>query len=107
MGNLQTLYLAKEMNCPPVYLISDKCLTWLLHKGKHRIKVNHRFLGFSVGLIPLNVCHVTTTGLKWNLNNTELKFGGLVSTSNTYEDHSDYVTVETDNHLIWTMEIIL
>ncbi|XP_067121701.1 thiamine pyrophosphokinase 1 [Centruroides vittatus] len=104
MSNLQTLYLAKQMNCPPVYLISDKCVTWLLSKGKHKIKINSTFHNLSVGLIPLNPCIVTTDGLKWELDNTELKFGGLISTSNTYKQDRNYVIVETSDDLIWTME---
>lgn len=34
-----------------------------------------------------------------------MKFGELVSTSNTFGDGEDEVTVTTDSELIWTMEI--
>lgn len=36
-------------------------------------------------------------------DNTTMQFGGLISTSNTYEDSE--VTVNTDTSVIWTMGI--
>lgn len=37
------------------------------------------------------------------LGNTTMQFGGLISTSNTYENSK--VTVNTDTSVIWTMGI--
>jgi thiamine pyrophosphokinase len=42
-------------------------------------------------------------GLQWNLDNTLMEFGGLVSTSNRICE--DVVEVSSDRDLIWTVEL--
>lgn len=39
------------------------------------------------------------------LDNTTLQFGGLVSTSNTYDNLTSEVTINTDTIVLWTMGI--
>lgn len=38
-------------------------------------------------------------------DNTTMQFGGLVSTSNTYDNLTSEVTINTDTMVIWTMGI--
>ncbi|KAL3247875.1 hypothetical protein MRX96_056792 [Rhipicephalus microplus] len=74
--------------------------------GQHRIFTPPHLTGSWCGLIPVGApcTSVTTTGLKWNLDHSEMSFGKLISTSNAF-DGSESVTVETSGPLIWTMEL--
>jgi thiamine pyrophosphokinase len=59
----------------------------------------------SVGLIPLGrrCDEVTTSGLRWNLDESAMEFGGLVSTSN--EMTSSSLSVQATHHLVFTAGI--
>ncbi|XP_064472306.1 thiamin pyrophosphokinase 1-like isoform X2 [Ornithodoros turicata] len=106
MAHFNTLFTSMEFLRVPVFLFMGDSLTWLLAAGKHEISTPKHVYGEWCGLIPLGEpCQkVTTTGLKWNLNNSEMRFGGMVSTSNTFSG-LDVVTVETDRPLLWTMAL--
>lgn len=107
MGNLQSLALVPALApalCP-TYLCSSHSLSWLLAPGSHRMSVpasrpQH------CGLIPIDgEATVTTTGLRWNLNSQPLRFGNLISTSNSFDPKSSEVTVKTNKTLLWTMDL--
>lgn len=114
LSNLSTLY-DECLNSIKTYLIGSESLTFLLKKGLNKIFVDNDLCrGKYCGLFPLgSPCQVTTTGLKWNLNKQTLKFGSFISSSNEYSDQllvqnldKKYVTIETDEPLLWTMSII-
>lgn len=110
MANINALFKSPMIfNNVQVILIASRCLTWLLQPGKHDISIPQTLKDAQewCSLIPIgSSCYVTTSGLKWNLNHGKLEFGGMVSTSNTYESGaSTNVKIETDKAVIWSMGV--
>lgn len=108
IGNINTLYKSdKLVGNTQVIQVATNSLTWLLKPGLHTIYIPEILVQRQswCGLLPFGcpVNCISTSGLKWNFNNSTTQFGGLVSTSNTY-DNSE-VTISTDTTIIWTMGI--
>lgn len=102
-GNINVICRFSSMR---IILLSDDCLIQVLPKTHHhQIHIQSSVVGPHCGLIPIGMPSKksTTTGLKWNLTETEMKFGGLVSTSNIVT--GDAVTVQSDSDLLWTISI--
>nr|XP_027126672.1 thiamine pyrophosphokinase 1-like [Coffea arabica] len=103
IGNINVLYHFSSMR---IILLNDDCLIQLLPgTHHHEIHINPSIEGPHCGLAPFGMPSqsTTTTGLQWDLRNTEMKFGGLISTSNTAK--GEIVTVCSDSDLIWTISI--
>ncbi|KAK9084226.1 hypothetical protein Scep_030697 [Stephania cephalantha] len=103
IGNINVLCRFSDIR---IILLSDDCLIQLLPKSHHHeIHILPSVEGPHCGLIPIMTPSAisTTTGLKWNLDNTEMKFGGLISTSNIVQDEK--ITVQSDSDLLWTISI--
>ncbi|XXG54146.1 hypothetical protein AAC387_Pa03g2099 [Persea americana] len=78
----------------------------LLPKTRHHeIHIQSSVEGPHCGLIPIGEpsASTTTTGLQWDLTDTAMKFGGLVSTSNIVREEK--ITVRSDSDLLWTISI--
>ncbi|KAG2322542.1 hypothetical protein Bca52824_015755 [Brassica carinata] len=102
-GNLNVLYRYPDTR---IILLSDDCLIQLLPKThRHEIQIQPSLQGPHCGLIPIGTpsAKTTTTGLQWDLTDTEMRFGGLVSTSNMVK--GEKITVESDSDLLWTISI--
>ena len=84
-------------------LLSEHSLAFVLSPGTHHIYPDFTLEGPTCGLIPLGTpCEsITTTGLKWNLDNARLEFGSLISTSNAMENNVDKITVTTSHPILW------
>lgn len=109
LANLNSLYMINKEFLLNIFIISEESITFLLNKGVNLIYTdNSNLLGKYCGYFPLSYpSHVTTTGLKWNLNNQLCSFDGLISSSNEFDfnDNQNYVHIETENPLLWTMSI--
>ncbi|XP_076946538.1 thiamine pyrophosphokinase 1-like, partial [Bidens hawaiensis] len=101
MGNINTLC---RFSTTRIVLLSDDCLIQLLPSTRyHEINVLSSVEGPHCGLIPIGTpCgSSTTTGLQRDLDNNEMRFGGLVSTSNLVKCE----TVRSDSDLLWTISL--
>jgi thiamine pyrophosphokinase len=72
-----------------------------LRPGKHQIRLNKKFEKNNCGIIPIGqICNsITTTGLKYNLKNSSLSFGNLISSSNEFID--EICELETSDPVLW------
>ncbi|KAL2454224.1 Thiamine pyrophosphokinase 1 [Abeliophyllum distichum] len=89
-----------------IVLLSDDCLIQLLPSSHHHeIHIQSSVEGPHCGLIPIGIPskRTTTTGLQWDLTDTEMRFGGLMSTSNIVK--GEIVTIRSDSDLLWTISI--
>lgn len=103
MGNINVICCFPSTR---IILLSDDSLIQLLpSKHHHKIHIHSSVEGPHCGLIPIGMVagRTSTTGLQWNLDNTEMRFGGLVSTSNIVKEN--IVTVQSDSDLLWTISI--
>ncbi|GMQ00061.1 hypothetical protein CsSME_00047294 [Camellia sinensis var. sinensis] len=102
-GNINVLCCFSTVR---IILLSDDCLIQLLPRThRHEIQIQSSVEGPHCGLIPIGMRSgsTTTTGLQWDLNGTEMRFGGLVSTSNIVKERK--ITVQSDSDLLWTISI--
>lgn len=108
LANINTLFKSHQKPAEiqrPVFILSANNLSWLLSQGYHTIHIPEHVKSLWCAMIPFEPTTATTTGLKWNLTNHTMKFGGIVSTSNKYDGSSEVVKITTDNPLLWSMGI--
>lgn len=87
--------------------VSDQ-LAEVIPPGTTTLQINPKVEGRSCALIPFAATvRGTTKGLVWNLQPTaelELRWGGLISTSNRIRTDTDIVTFTLDNPILWVLE---
>lgn len=106
LGNVQTIMtLGSKLQSMPLYLVSEDSIAMLLREGDSVIAVDSGLENGYCGLLPIgeHCTNCTTTGLQWNLSCEEMRFGGLISTSNLLSDGHPPVHVKTTSPLLWTM----
>ncbi|KAG0700718.1 thiamine pyrophosphokinase [Suillus ampliporus] len=89
-----------------VYTVTDDNVGWVLDEGEHLIRIDHDVLGQTCELLPVGIGStvLTTTGLRWNLENTQSSFDGLVSTSNHLVPGQD-VIIKASKPIWWCAEL--
>jgi len=103
MSNINTLLIGADILNVPLYQLSSDSVSWVLKPGQHKIHIEKPTANQWCGLIPIGKpALITTSGLKWNMVNQKLEFGGLISSSNQFTDAA-VVTVETDGPILFTM----
>ncbi|KAE8801281.1 thiamine pyrophosphokinase 1 [Hordeum vulgare] len=93
MGNINVLY--RFSNTRIILLSDDSSIFLLPRTHNHEIRIERSVEGPHCGLIPVGApsSSSTTTGLRWNLDNTSMNFGGLLSTSNIVEEETIMVEI--------------
>ncbi|CAB4061752.1 YARS [Lepeophtheirus salmonis] len=81
--------------------VNSNSISWLLNPGESRIEYIPNKNKTYVGLIPIGtpIDSISTTGLRWNLDNGRLAFGELVSTSNEV-DGNGLMIIKTSGDLL-------
>jgi len=110
LSQLHHLYMEQRYphyNNGRVYLLSTEAITFVLKKGRHRIRVhdpNAPILGKYIGIIPLREPSIITTkGLEWDVTNWPTEFGGQMSTSNHVRE--DIVEITTTGDVLFTIDL--
>jgi thiamine pyrophosphokinase len=116
IASLHALYEYSEIFDRMVLLGDGNCATLLIPDKNnieetltHTISLMSGIEGPGCSLLPVgNKCdNVTTTGLKWNLENQTVALGELISSSNCVANDTSLVTVQTTQPLLWCCQIKL
>ncbi|EJW82948.1 thiamin pyrophosphokinase [Wuchereria bancrofti] len=104
---LSSLHSLLRFDSCEIAIIDGVNLVTILREGSTSLEFagGQHLLTGKCGIIPLiqRKTMVSSNGLKWNLDNTELAFGKLISTSN--EMVSDTVSVTCTAPVVFTMEL--
>jgi len=109
LSNFHTLHGFVDETPVLLYDIGSS-LSWVLKEGtRHVIHLTRNDSSSSFrhwcSLIPLTGdAIVSTQGLKWNLNQSTLKFGTFISTSNELDPNSSSVEVISNKNILWSMK---
>ncbi|KAG0376212.1 hypothetical protein BGX24_008130 [Mortierella sp. AD032] len=103
MSNIHHLYILNRER--QATLISDESIVVVLGAGTHEITCNLDIEGPTCGIIPVGASEaiLTTTGLKWDIEDWKTSFGGQISTSNALIESK--VTIKTTAPVVWTTEL--
>ncbi|KAK3835995.1 MAG: thiamine pyrophosphokinase [Linnemannia elongata] len=103
MSSIHHLYILNQER--QATLVSDESIIILLSAGTHEITCNLDIEGPTCGIIPVGSTEaiLTTTGLKWDVEDWTTRFGTQISTSNALVGSK--VTIKTNAPVVWTTEL--
>mmetsp|Transcript_5006 Transcript_5006/g.15434 ORF Transcript_5006/g.15434 Transcript_5006/m.15434 type:complete len:256 (-) Transcript_5006:94-861(-) len=87
-----------------VAVVGDDSHMFLLGPGEHQIFAPGASEAPHCGLVPLGepCSSISTTGLQWNMTDSRMEFGGLVSVCNRLDPSAEgRVWVRTSSHVLW------
>ncbi|KAF9150089.1 hypothetical protein BG015_008093 [Linnemannia schmuckeri] len=105
MSSIHHLYILNQER--QATLVSDQSIVVVLGAGAHEITCNLDIEGPTCGIIPVGSTEaiLTTTGLKWDIEDWKTSFGTQISTSNALVGSK--VIVKTNAPVVWTTELRL
>jgi thiamine pyrophosphokinase len=107
-SQIQSLFKAsveQTKQSESIYLVTEKAFAFVLSPGKNRIFISKGVFTENVGIIPLRgEAVISTKGLEWDVQEWHTSIGGQLSTSNHIK--SELVELETDQHILFTMELL-
>ncbi|KAF2355574.1 thiamine pyrophosphokinase [Trinorchestia longiramus] len=106
-ANINSLFkVQKLLPSTPVVLVSSSTVQLLLPEGESVVVPSGHTdseCNFCAYIPLCGPTTVTTTGLKWDVENATAQFGGLVSTSNQFASSTEKVHITTDKPLLFIM----
>ncbi|KAF8944717.1 hypothetical protein BGZ47_003783 [Haplosporangium gracile] len=105
MSSIHHLYILNQER--HATLVSDQSIVVVLGAGMHEITCNLDIEGPTCGIVPVGSTEaiLTTTGLKWDIEDWKTSFGTQISTSNALVGSK--VTIKTNAPVVWTAELRL
>lgn len=101
-GIVSSLHLWPDLR---VVVVGDDSFMLLLAPGEHTLLVPNASCAPHCGLVPIgSACaSISTTGLQYNMTDTAMAFGALISTSNRVDPLAGgRIWVRTSHHVLWT-----
>eukprot|EP00056_Hartaetosiga_gracilis_P016594 m.243332 g.243332 ORF g.243332 m.243332 type:complete len:318 (-) comp43021_c0_seq1:129-1082(-) len=99
----------KFVNQVRLVLVSDESVAEVIPPVLTNLQIDPTKEGRACGIVPFNKpAKGTTTGLVWNLSpvdELELEWGGLLSTSNLVEESTQAISFHMSSPVLWTIEL--
>ncbi|KAK0418062.1 hypothetical protein QR680_013354 [Steinernema hermaphroditum] len=105
LASLNSMLVANGLFTVPLIAVDGANLITVLAEGDYTLLINRKDTTGVCGFVPFcqRTATVTTTGFRWDLEEREMAFGRLISTSN--EVLAESVRIRTTAPLVFTIEL--